>query len=91
MDEVNIGGDVFDLVGLQMTYEMPLKRKILQLDVFALQFLSMTLAEEALTSSVSFPNDFRRVKLRHGYKAHSIRKLRCDAMDFFSNHFSSFL
>ena len=74
MYQANIRGDILHLVGLQMADEVPLHilRHLLH---FLLQFLHVTLAEDALTGIVGLAQHLHRMELADCYESDARRQV----------------
>ena len=87
VDERHVGGDVFDLVGLQMADEMPFYAlQVGQFAMLQLQFLGMALAEDTLTGSVGLAYSLCRMILRDSHQPHAGWQLLRNLMYFLCNH-----
>ena len=84
MNEGDIRSHVLDLVGLQVSDEMPFD--VLREDfVLHGHFLYLAFSEYTLATLVCLLEGFYGVELRYGYQAYAFGKFCLDALDFFLN------
>jgi hypothetical protein len=74
---MNKGGNVFNLVGLQVSDKMPMNI-LWKLRVFGRHILRLVLAKMSLPRIVCLTNHLNRFCFRYGYKAHIFRNVLSD-------------
>ena len=79
LDQGHIGQNHLELVGLKMSYEMPLQIRIgigIQSIDLGQQFLGTALGKDALPCVIGFNHRLKRMEFGHGNQLHGLRELR---------------